>query len=323
MDFFAGTGYDKDGNPGSPIRLLRQIDNFFDNCIEKGTKIRLHLNEFDPEKFKSLNDAFEEWRAQHPRINRIVEIIPHNKDFKQLFPILKTEIQQNPSLVYLDQNGVKFIGSKYLLEFEKMKATDFLAFTSSSFLYRLGDQDEFQKHVRINLARLRESGYSHTHRMLCTQLKELLPGNTDLKLYPFSIKKKGQIYGIIFGSSHPRGVDKFLNLAWKENAINGEANFDMDEDLQKSQLSFFEDKKLTKIQSFEKNVEHAVLAKKIRNNRTLLEFAFENGHKGTHAAKVLRELKKQGKITYEGKSPRVTYKAVYKDQYVVRYEVMK
>jgi hypothetical protein len=83
--------------------------------------------------------------------------------------------------------------------------------------------------------------------------KDKLPKETKLTLYPFTIKKGKNIYGIIFGAKHPRAVDKFLKTAWEVNEINGAANFDIDEDNAKQQLDIFEGKRLSKIESFYPN----------------------------------------------------------------------
>ncbi|MFO7903844.1 MAG: hypothetical protein R6U98_14365, partial [Pirellulaceae bacterium] len=59
-------------------------------------------------------------------------------------------------------------------------------------------------------------------------------------LYPFTLKKGANIYGLVFGSKHPLGVEKFLDLAWSKNEINGEANFDIDKDVHKSLPTLFD-----------------------------------------------------------------------------------
>ena len=154
--------------------------------------------------------------------------------------------------------------------------------------------------------------YKFIHRNIIDQLRKKLPTNSDLKLYPFSLKKGANIYGIIFGASHPRAVDKFLAIAWKRNEINGEANFDIDDDKRKNQIDLFGDKKLTKIEEFQFNVREMILNGEIKSNFELLAYTYNQGHIGNHAAEYLRDLKRQKKIDYDGTSPLVTYENVYK-----------
>lgn len=146
-----------------------------------------------------------------------------------------------------------------------------------------------------------------------------MPKNTSLKLYPFSLKKGKNIHGIIFGASHPRAVDKFLNVTWKRNETNGEANFDIDEDEKKVQLDIFEGKKLTKLEEFKQLVKEKILSREIKSNFELLDFTYQQGHIPSHAADVLRELKKKGEVQFDGKSPLVTYDNVYKIKYKLEY----
>ncbi len=139
-------------------------------------------------------------------------------------------------------------------------------------------------------------------------------------MYPYSLKKGANIYGIIFGASHIRAVDKFLAIAWKRNGINGQANFDIEDDEVKAQGELF--KKPTKVEVFKEKVRGKVLAKEITNNFQLLDYALEEGHIGKHAAEVLQEMKKKGEISFEGKSPLVTYEQVYKMKRKLEYSIL-
>ena len=89
-------------------------------------------------------------------------------------------------------------------------------------------------------------------------LIQRIPLLSGVKLYPFSIKKGRNIYGIVFGSSHPRCVEKFLRTAWKENPENGEANFDIHND-ELGTIDLFEGRKLSKIELFQSEFEKEVL----------------------------------------------------------------
>ncbi|HTS45761.1 MAG TPA: hypothetical protein VMH01_15280, partial [Puia sp.] len=141
-------------------------------------------------------------------------------------------------------------------------------------------------------------------------------------LYPFSLKKGANIHGIIFGASHPRAVDKFLSIAWKRNQINGEANFDIDDDTKKVQIDLFGGKKLNKIESFQKTLEELIIDQKLKTNADVLNYAFEEGHIPKHAADHLRSMKLEGKIDYNGSSPLVTYENVYKTKNIITYSIL-
>ncbi len=258
FDFFAGTGYDKNGIPGSPIRILNKIKEQIGNIFQKKVKIKVFLNEFEPNKkdqlkFHLLRDACNEYLQINKDVGRAITIEFINENFEDLFPKLLPKIQEYPALVYLDQNGIKFLSDKYLLALEKTRQTDFLYFVSASYFWRFGDSPEFREHLKIDMETAKKDPYKYIHRNLIEQLRKKLPTNTKLRLYPFSIRKGSNIHGIIFGASHPLAVYKFLDIAWRRNKTNGEANFDIDDDAKKDQLDLFAVKKLKKLRSLKNN----------------------------------------------------------------------
>ncbi|HUF48090.1 MAG TPA: three-Cys-motif partner protein TcmP [Vicinamibacterales bacterium] len=93
----------------------------------------------------------------------------------------------------------------------------------------------------------------------------LLPRAADYFLAPFSIKKNANIYGLIFGSGHPLGMDKFLQVAWKKDEIAGEADFDILGDRTAGLLT------PTKLGGFEQELEDGLRTGSIR-------FAARRGH---------------------------------------------
>lgn len=329
FDFFAGAGYDKNNVPGSPIRILTQVNKQLHNILKNGSQVRIFLNSYDDKKreretkFHSLKNACSEYLMNHKDLERAVSIEYYSKDCKELFWELLPEIGKSPSLVYLDQNGVEFLADKYLFELEKLNETDFLYYVSSSYIWRFGDTPEYRTHIQIDMDELKRGGYHHVHRNVIEQLKRRLPVGSSLRLYPFSIKKDQNIFGIIFGAKHPLAVDKFLNISWKRNSENGEADFDIDGDAQKDQLSMFEERKLKKIEQFQENVRRKVLEGEISNNFQLLDYVYEEGHIPGHAKQVMMALKSSGKIDYDGTFPLVTYQNVYDKNNLMTYKVLK
>lgn len=244
----------------------------------------------------------------------------YNEDFEVLFPKLFPIIQKYPSLVYLDQNGVKFLSDQYFKQLENTKQTDFIYFAASSYIRRFGEMPEFKTHLsNIDVDALKNTSYDKVHRNLTEQLQRNISTNSELKLFPFSLRKNKNIYGVIFGATHFAAFDKFLNITWKYNGVNGDANFDIDDEANIGQLNMFEGKRLTKIEAFQQQVKDKILSGEIKTNKELLNFVFKNGHIGKHADECLREMKKNKIIDYKSKSPCVTYDSVINGK-IVRYE---
>ncbi len=327
FDFFAGPGYDQNEVPGSPIRLLKKIESYLGLFMSQKTKIVLHLNEFEPgkarqEKFELLKQNVEEFLVDHPKLKYYVSVEYYNEDAETLFFTLLPKIRSFPSLVYLDQNGVKFISKQFIQELEKLKTVDFIYFVSSSYFWRLGGTEEFKRVLDFDMDELKKGAYRNIHRTVIDALKKELPDRTTLKLFPFSLKKGPNIYGIIFGAKHFRAVDKFLDIAWKRNETNGEADFDIDQDKSKVQIDLFGGRKLTKVETFKTELQELILSGELKNNSDVLVHVYESGHYHKHATEVLKALKKEGKIDYDGKTPGINYDNVFKKKNIVSYKII-
>lgn len=126
-------------------------------------------------------------------------------------------------------------------------------------------------------------------------------------------KKRANVYGLVFGSGHPRGIDKFLQVAWKHG---GDANFDIDKDgIDPRQPSLFAQyDKPTKISEFEKTLEKEVLNGTLKTNKDLYIFALRNGMIASHARDALKLMVKNGKLPKQ--TPPVSYDAWKKSDIV-------
>ena len=327
FDFFSGPGYDSKMVPGSPIRLLKKINEHLGNILNRGTKIVLHLNEFEPNKkkqakFEMLKENCCHFIQEQPKFKYFLKVHYYNESAEQLFFNLLPLIEEYPSLVYLDQNGVKFVSEEYINKFESLNTTDFLYFVSSSFFKRFGTTDEFKRVLDFDLENFEKAEYRNIHRLVIEKIKSKLSQNTKLKLFPFSIKKGANIYGIIFGAKHFRAVDKFLDIAWKRNKLNGEADFDIDEDLGKGQLYLFGSKKMTKIEKFQNDLEKKILKGELVTNQDVLIYTYESGHSPQHSTELVKRLK-GAQLHYEGRTPGINYDNVFKKKNIVNYTLKK
>jgi len=305
VDFFAGMGYDQNGIKGSPIRILDKIDSFFKNLSNYNTIINLYLNEYKNYKFELLRENCNKYLEEHKRLNKFVRIHYSSEDFNDIYKIIITKTSYYPSLFIIDQSGIKFTNQNNFNTLLNLKHTDFLFFISSSFFKRFNKEEEFTKHLDIKEEDLNKNPYNFIHRIVLNKYRSLIPSDSNLKIFPFSIKKGSNIYGIIFGSKHILGVEKFLKIAWKKNMLNGEADYDIDEDSTKLQLILNFDnpnkaKRLTKIESFKEKTIDFIKSKKITTNIELYFFTYSNGHISEHTNSLLRELKDQKMISYSG-----------------------
>lgn len=327
FDFFAGTGYDKNHVPGSPIRILTEIKKQIQHIIENNTYVFVLINEYDKKKYPQLEAACNAFLDDNPELKRPnIKVKYRSEDFKVLYDEYDPYIGKEPSLVYLDQNGVSFIADKYFMSITSKLQTDFLYFVSSSYFKRFGNKPGFCDIVTPEgLKMINEKPYKYIHTELLNYFKSKLPPDSPIRLYPFTIKKKSGVYGIIFGASHIRAADKFLRMAWQMNELNGAANFDIDDDSTKDQLVlplFDEPQPIKKVDAFKKRLHNKILDRKIKNNREAFEYTIDMGHIGTHAMEEIKEMKKKKLITYDASSPKVNYESAISKNEIVEFKLV-
>lgn len=316
-DFFAGPGYDAVGESGSPIRIIKIIELYLSLIKARGTKIKVILNDIDANKISDLRKNVDVLFETNGELRDFTEIEYSNKEFENVFNELYPKIEKYPSLIFADQNGIKFFSEYYIKAFEKIDKTDFLYFISSSYMWRFGNKNDFKKYMNIDMNKIKKNPYKFIHRSLIEQTKIHLSIDSKLKLFPFSIKKGSKIYGIVFGAKHLLAVEKFLGVVWKKNPINGEANFDIDNNETKKQLNFFE-KKLTKIEKFEISLIDLIYERKSVTNQDIYLFTLENGHPPKHANEILGKLKQSKQVSYTGR-PRINYDSIYNQNVILRF----
>lgn len=326
FDLFAGPGYSITSQEGSPIRILKQVNNQIGNIFSKGKHVHLLFNEFDKAKVEKLKEACNSYCNSHKDLQRAITVgyVQYkilNTDVALLFPKVKDFLGKHPLLLFLDQNGIKFMADTYLQPLLMAKKVDFLFYLSSSYFNRFGNTAEFKNIINIDLTKAKQAPYKYIHRSILEQLRKRIPSNSSTRLYPFTIKKGCNVYGIIFGASHPRGVDKFLQTAWSENNLNGEANFDINDDCNKGQVDLFGNIELTKIMKFQQDLRTAILSLTIRTNKDAYDYALNHGHLPAQASEEIKRMKKENKITFDNRSPLVTYENVYKNKKILDYKL--
>lgn len=321
-DFFAGPGYDVNGVSGSPIRILKTVAKYYEDITKANKKVDILLNDDSATYHSQLRDNCEAYLESNAHLKQVVQLILYNEKVEKLLPAVISSIGDSPSLVLMDQFGVKHV--PYIEEFSKCDKTDFIYFISSSSAKRFAETIGIQKALNPTEQQT-ESLLRCPHKLIHDSIVNLLREKvkkSNLALYPFSLKKGSNIYGLIFGAQHPLAIDKFLRIAWKISPENGCADYDINEDVKKKAPVLWEEaRQLTTIELFKESLEKAVMNGDVANNVDAYYFALSWGHIPSHATEVLKSLKKEGKIHYEKKSPLINYDNAVKDQQVVQFDI--
>jgi three-Cys-motif partner protein len=319
VDFFAGPGKDCDGCPGSPLRIINCVFKYQERIKEKRIRIHVIFNELDEKK---INELKQNINLNHNLLFYTPEV--YNIDFRSLFHQLKPSFIKNPALLFMDQNGISQVTEEILLEIKHFNRTDFIFFISSSYFVRFCEDQAFKKYFpTLCGSEIKESNYDSIHRKILMHFRNIISSSSELRLFPFSIKKGSNIYGLIFGTKNPLGADKFLNITWTLNPINGEANFDIDDDLPKREqkVLFAEFKKMTKLEKFQEDLTQHIAEKVKISNIEIYDFALANGFIHKHAVTIVKDLinRKSLEKMFEGRGLFIGYKQCCSKEKILKY----
>ena len=302
FDFFSGPGCDSGGTPGSPLRILDQLRNYHKKGLAGWgrTKIVVHLFDEIKKKSSELAEivASAEWRIPG------VQIDCRPLVFKDALAE-HSKLLENPriaKLLIIDQCGVDEVSDPIFKKLISLPTTDFIFFLSSSTLHRFRDHPAIKQKIGVP-----EDSYD-VHRAAFDYYRQQIPPDGTVFLGRFSIKKPhGNIYGLIFGSRHPLGIHKFLQVAWANDEIAGEANFDIErENIAPGEMVLgFEEMRPNKIKEFETDLEKALRAGMMHSEADILRFCIEAGMTGKKSEPVLKKLKSEGIITMDFRVPDV------------------
>jgi hypothetical protein len=224
-----------------------------------------------------------------------------NLSFEESFAAQKS-VLESPSaakLVILDQSGIKQITHDTFKELIHFPALDFMFFISSSTLKRFISVEEVRQYFPdMSAEEIDGIPATDIHRFVCQYYQKLVPSDKEYYVAPFSIKKGSNIYGIIFGSSKLRGLEKFLKVCWGKDSISGEANYDIDDDILRKGETLFPELNIShKIDLFKKRL--FAFLQEYRSNNELYQFTLENGCLPTHTFAILEELQTEKRLEAE------------------------
>jgi three-Cys-motif partner protein len=298
FDFFAGPGSDVSGTKGSPLIIIDELFPYFTHIRQKNISVVLFLNEFDRIKASFLEKTIQEIKERHSLPYEIkISCFDFKDAFKEHYP--RMTVQKSANLLLLDQSGIKHITKDIFLQITELKTTDFLFFISSSTIRRFSGLASMKQYIRVDATEVRATEYYKIHKLVLEHYRGLIPENRTYYLAPFSIKKGSNVYGLIFGTGHILGMQKFLQVCWKADPQRGEANFDIDrENIIPGQMGLFtgDVEQPKKVDLFESELCSGILEGRLATDQDVYLFSITNGFLPKHARKVMKTLVKKGAL---------------------------
>lgn len=299
FDFFCGPGKDAAGVLGSPLRILNQLRVYHQKGMAGWSKVSItvHLYDEDCGKIERLKKVLqtEDWSIPG------VTIDCKPLAFKDALLAHQRVLMDRGAakLLIIDQYGVDEVTDDVFKKLIGFPTSDFIFFLSSSTLHRFRDHPAIKQKIE------RPDDSYDVHRAAVDYYRKLVPPGAEYFLGRFSIRKRSNIYGLIFGSRHPLGIHKFLQVAWANDEIAGEANFDIErENIRPGEgLLNFDVMRPNKQREFESELTAAITGGSMKNEADVLRFCIEAGMTNRHSAPVLKELKRKGVIDLDFQVP--------------------
>lgn len=332
MDMFAGSGADVDGNPGSPLILLEEVRGpglSFCYQAEKARKdIRFWFNEAMRGKIDDLNmnvSSFIRKCEQNCDLRGCYfedKIEISSMKFENVFNSERfIQIASNKKygkFLVLDQYGFKEIGDhvfERLIEFPSM---DFIFFISSSSIRRFKEHESVKKYINSYKIDFDETNPKLSHQQIANYYRSLVPSGKEYYIHHFSILKGSNRYGLIFGSGHTYGMEKFLTVCWRKDKYAGESDELINDDWEDNTL-FAEIEPPQKKRIVKEEIQQRILKGDITDNKTGLKYALQRGCLGDVYCDAVKELLLAGKISIDGTfNKRKTSIHSLKGQYVYK-----
>jgi len=311
FDFFSGSGTDINGEYGSPLILLEKAKGESKrHCTKSGKKIKFNFNENIYKKSIALENNVNKYISTCENSNQCEKCVydyeVNKDDLKKIFRDKSTQaILKNKywgKFILLDQYGFKEIDNDIFLELVNSPKTDFIFFISSSFVKRFKEHPNTKLHIDTRKLDFDESHPKECHRIIANYFRSLIPSDKEYYLHNFTIQKekyKGNYYGLIFGTNHTFGMEKFLKVCWDKDDNSGESNCNIDNDYEIGSL-FYDGSSSQKIEKIKEKLRTLILIGDIRDNIAGFKYTMQNGCEPSLFTKVIKELESKNVIKRYG-----------------------
>ncbi len=313
-DMFAGSGKDSVMNPGSPIILFQEArGNNKQYCKtllkENAVGVTFGFNEFLADKRKELesNLADELISCKKQCQERICPFDSSfnfkSEEFSSLIDNrILNRILANKSLakfILLDQYGFKEINDDVFLKLVNSPTTDFIFFIATSFIKRFRKQSAVTSYFQKNKITFDETKPKECHKVITDYFRGLIPKEKKYYLHSFTIQKGVNYYGLIFGTGHPLGMEKFVKVCWRVDNLAGESNCNLYNDFEPGNL-FYNIQHTNKKTLVFNEIQNKILNCEIKDNLTGLDYALRCGCEPKLYVEVIDALIKEKKVHVVG-----------------------
>lgn len=306
IDFFAGKGINEYGEYGTSFNILNEIRPHCQAIRNYRKKVSIVFNDKDEVRTLTSNtitflkecqlNCEEECNFKRDR-DIFIKGEDFTKYFNEIYPVLQRKTNA-AILLFLDPYNF-VLDQEIFYKLINLKNTEFICFMPTSILYRFNEVKSFERYLLDFKVSFETTNAQKCHRTYADYLTQMVPAGKEYYIGCFTIKKNASNhYGLIFGTNHSFGAEKFQKVCWRIDKKVGEADFNIDsEPTYNSQMSLFEEYSTSyKINNFKQETKKLIIAKQLKTDVDVYKWALKQRCLVKHASEVLIELMKAGKI---------------------------
>lgn len=291
-DLFCGNGRYDDGGEGSPLIIVRTIDELYKSGVIKGQfpKIDCYFNDLDKDRVVNVQKEIESLSLDKNAFGKIeYSTNDYQEEIKKLVALLPS-IKNEKVFIFIDPYEYRHIKMNDIKSLMLNKNAEVLLWLPTQQMYRFHQNGtpESLKDFIDELLPYTQWKESSSPWEFVEQLKEAFRdymGN-DYFVDKFTIQKDPRtVFCMYFFSSHIRGFEKMLEAKWE---IDNEQGKGWEYDSQPTLFAAIKTNPLSeKLNGF---------LKETRSNAEVYNFTLHSGFLPKHTNEVLTAWQDQGKL---------------------------
>lgn len=304
-DLFAGKGKDEDGEFGTSLNIIKGVSSHCQAIKDNNKNIYIILNDKEQHTVLSqnvneylstcksgcpLDECLLKFNAESNQSNVIVKGEEFSDYFNNIIYPKLSQIKDSAKIIFLDPYNF-ILNDNLFNKLISLKTADYLCFMPSSYMKRFISTSAFNFFITRDKLSFDKTRPNECHRVIARYFESLVK-EKEYYIGYFSIKYDKNIYGVIFGSNHSFGAEKFQKVCWEIDNITGEADYNIDNELiYHGQSVLFEENKIPrKIKEFNDLLKNSIKNKIVTTDVDAYKLALRKQCLPKHAANVLKEL---------------------------------
>ena len=293
FDLFCGQGkYDNEGD-GSPLVILKKLNEFYKAEYSQIPNIDCYFNDYSAEKIERLKEEIE--KEEYYK-NSLGETKFFSEDYLQIIQSLPSQLPKGKgekSFIFIDPYGYREIKASHIKSLLQHKNAEILLWLPTQHMYRFSENGTPESlHAFIEeLTLYNEWKQTDSVWKFINQIKEGFRDNlgSDFYVDTFTIQKDPQtVFCLFFFTSHIKGYEKMLETKW-----NIDTEFGKGWEFSGNTPGLFFEHKTNKLE--EKLKEYIRVTSK--TNGEIYEFTLNQEYLPKHTYEIFKDWQKNGMIS--------------------------